>query len=375
MYRKAYTPYFEELHGKIAGLGGLFNSHLHLDRSGTYHTTVDMLSGRGEKHGAALPLSGKHALISLIHASGLYDSNILEARTAEYLDLMVEAGTTRADTVVDCSPDRVGLSALETFLGLKERYADRIDFRSGAYSPFGFRDDEPHRWDLLRRAADAADFIGLLPERDDHDLYPDHIGFHESVRRCLLLAAELGKSVHIHVDQANHIYEDGSETTVSIVRELGLSGAGRGEPLIWLIHVISPSRYDEPRFRKLVADLADLNIGIIVCPSAAISMRQYRAFSTPTSNSIARVLEFLEAGVHVRVGSDNICDITSPMGTPDLMAELFVLANAVRFYDIDIFAKLGAGVSLDDADRARIREHLAVDARFIEETARRHLEG
>lgn len=372
MKRSYATPYFADLAERIDRLGGIFNAHLHLDRAGTYDATVDILNGRGEKHGAALPLSGKHAVIPLVHASNLYDPAILEERTAFYLDQMIAAGTTRADTVVDCTTDRVGTTALETFLRLRERYAGRIDFRAGAYSPLGFRDDEPERWELVARAARMAHFVGLLPERDDHDLYPDHIGFRESARRGIALAMELGQSIHIHVDQANHAYEDASETIVSVVREMGASAAGRSEPFIWLIHFISPSCYDEPRFQKLVDDLVELNIGVIVCPSAAISMRQYRVFSSPTFNSIARVLELLAAGVQVRLGSDNICDITSPMGTPDLMEELFVLANAVRFYDIDIMAKLGAGLPLDAGERQRIRDHLAVDQRYMDDIARKY---
>jgi hypothetical protein len=65
------------------------------------------------------------------------------------------------------------------------------------------------------------------------------------------------------------------------------------------------------------------------------------------------------------VGSDNVCDITSPAGTVDLVQELFVLSNAVRFYDLEILAKLGAGVALDTADRGRITEHLDRDAAEI----------
>jgi hypothetical protein len=76
------------------------------------------------------------------------------------------------------------------------------------------------------------------------------------------------------------------------------------------------------------------------------------------------VLELLAAGVQVRLGSDNICDITSPMGTADLMDELFVLGNAVRYYDLDIMAKLAAGKRLDAADREKIRLHLEDDARM-----------
>lgn len=137
--------------------------------------------------------------------------------------------------------------------------------------------------------------------------------------------------------------------------------------------MISPSRYDEPRFQALLAGLKASNIGVIVCPSAAISMRQYRVLLSPTSNSIARVLELLAAGIPVRIGCDNICDITSPMGTADLTDELFVLANAVRFYDLDILAKLGAGRPLSVAECARIQEHLAVDSRFVSDVAGRWL--
>lgn len=371
MGRLVTTPFFRELGERIAALGGMFNAHLHLDRAGTYRETVEILEGHGQRHGASLPLWGKHAVIPLVHASDMYRADILRERTASYLDLMAELGTSRADTVVDCTTDRVGLSALEAFLDLKEQFRGRIDLRIGAYSPLGFRDDEPDRWRLVADAAQRADFVGLLPERDDRSLYPDHIGFEDSVRRGIGLARDLDKAIHIHVDQANHPYEDGAETIVDIVRQMGATPRAGDEPFVWLVHLISPSRYDEARFQALLSGLVACNIGVIVCPSAAISMRQYRVLKTPTSNSIARVLELLAAGIPVRVGSDNICDITSPMGTVDLMDELFVLANAVRFYDLEVLAKLGAGRALSGDERARIREHLDVDARFVSEVAGR----
>jgi adenosine deaminase len=125
------------------------------------------------------------------------------------------------------------------------------------------------------------------------------------------------------------------------------------------VHVISPSTYDEKRFQKLVKDLKELNIGIITCPSAAISMRQYRHLTTPTYNSIARVLDFMAAGIHVRMGSDNICDITSPAGTLDLMDEIFVLCNAMRYYDIETWAQIAAGKQLDSLSIQKLNEHLS----------------
>ncbi len=285
---------------------------------------------------------------------------------------MVQVGTSRADTVVDVTTDRVQFTALETFLQLKEVYRGKLDLRVGAYSPLGFRDDEPDRWNLLVEGAKRADFIGLLPERDDKADYPDHIGFEESCRRGIGLARELGIPIHIHVDQANHQYEAGAELVARVVRSAAFGIAADKEPYIWLIHVISPSTYDEQRFNRLTNDLAELNIGVICCPSAAISMRQYRPFLSPTDNSIARVLEFLAAGIQVRIGSDNICDMTSPMGTPDLMAEVMVLANAVRFYDLNVLAKIAAGQKLDLLEREKVRLHLSENSEFVETVVRRH---
>lgn len=371
--RPVSTPYFEAIERKIAHLGGYFNAHLHLDRAGTYDDTLSLLRNTDIRDAATLSLAGKHAVIPMVHASPLYDGGRLESRVASYLDRMVSVGTRRADTVVDVTCDRVGQSALERMLVLKSRYSEQLDLRAGAYSPLGFRDDEPARWELLEAAAIRADFIGLLPERDDRANYPDHIGFEESCRRGILLAHRLGKAIHIHVDQANHCHENGGEIVLDLVRRLGLAGAPGAEPYIWLIHLISPSTYDEARFERLAAGLSKHRIGVICCPSAAISMRQYRPILSPTHNSIARVLELLLAGVHVRIASDNICDITSPMGTADLLDEVFVLANTLRFYDQDVLAKIAAGHPLDTTDIDRLRVHLDEDRAATAAVLDKHL--
>lgn len=176
------------------------------------------------------------------------------------------------------------------------------------------------------------------------------------------MAISLKKPVHIHVDQQNIQYEDGTERFLKVARELKLPVDYSEEPKVWLVHVISPSTYSEDRFDAMLKGLADLNIGVICCPSAAISMRQVRQITSPTYNSIARVLEMLAAGIHVRLGSDNICDITSPAGSVDLLDEVFVLCNALRYYDIEVLAKLAAGVVLNQNDISRLKIHLVKDS-------------
>jgi cytosine/adenosine deaminase-related metal-dependent hydrolase len=358
---RATTPFFSQLHARVMKLGGFFNAHLHLDRSGTLDATRTLLADRDRGQESRLSLQAKHSLIPAIHASQAYDAQPLADRVNWFLDRMVEAGTTRAATVVDTTADRVGLNALEQLLRIRDERRDTLRLEVAAYSPLGFRDDEPARWEMLAEGARLADFIGLLPERDDKRRYPEHIGFEACCRRGLELAADLGKELHIHADQMNHPAEDASETVVRLVDELDLGCSRWESPRIWLVHVISPSTYEESRFARLLDGMAALNIGVICCPSAAISMRQFRPVATPTFNSIARVLEMLAAGLHVRIGSDNICDITSPAGTPDLLHELYVLCNALRYYDVELLALLGAGQRPARSDLERLHQHLVKD--------------
>jgi cytosine/creatinine deaminase len=347
------TPYIKDLFSKILSYGGLHNAHLHIDRSGTYQRTLKYTQEESN-----LTLAEKHSLIPMIHQSEEYEPLNLKNRVKEYLEIMAHLGTQRADSVIDTTFGRVGLSALETMMELKAEVKDIIDFRIGAYSPLGFRNDEPERWELLKRGTQMADFIGLLPERDDQNDYPKHIGFKECCRKGVILGHETQKSIHIHVDQKNISEENGTEILLDVLDELQISKNNIEEPSIWLIHVISPSAYEESRFKELMERLTYWNIGVICCPSAALSMKQDRKKIGPMRNSIARISEMLAAGIKVRIGSDNICDITSPAGTPDLLTELLILSNAIRFYDINILAKLGAGVNLDSNEIQKLKDHI-----------------
>lgn len=355
------SPFYRQLESNIRGLGGMFNAHLHLDRAGTLDDLYMSTAGHRILESSFISLHQKHALISALHAGPAYEEKDLEKRVNRYLDIMVDLHTVRADTMVDVTDDEVGLTALNKLLEIKRNRATEIDLRVAAYSPLGFRDDQPERWELFEAAAAEADFIGALPEADDTRDYPEHIGFDEHLRRMLLLTQKLDTFVHVHVDQRNEPSEDGTERLIRAVRQYGpIPDAGQ-EPVVWAVHMISPSTYEESRFQRLVADLALCNIGVICCPSAAIGMRQLRSIRTPTYNSIPRVLELVEAGVVVRLASDNIADICSPSTTANLMDEVFMLSHALRFYHIGVLAKLATGQRLNAQERAFVRAHLSED--------------
>jgi cytosine/adenosine deaminase-related metal-dependent hydrolase len=355
------TPFYQQLYQRIDELGGMFNAHLHLDRAGTLDDYYWQESGIRMADISSVALLDKHAMIKTLHTGPAYQVNNLKQRVNAYLDTMVAVNTFRADTFVDVTPDNVGLDALEALLEIKKERAGQIDLRLGAYSPMGYTDKEPHRWELLRRGAERADFIGSLPEADDTDDYPDHIGFYEHCCRMLKLGQEMSREIHVHVDQRNESSETGTEQLVRAVKECGSPDLGNGEPSVWAVHVISPSTYEEDRFQNLLAEMAQHNIGVIVCPSAALGMRQLRPVLTPTFNCIARVLEMLAAGIQVRIGSDNMADICSPSTTANMIDELYLLSAALRFYNVDILARLAAGQKLNEGERQFVINHLQKD--------------
>lgn len=353
-------PYYDALRKEILRLGGYHNAHVHLDRA---NTLTDGYVEHGRMRvleNSHIALQQKHKLIATVHEGPAYAPDDIDRRVREALDTMVGVHTRRVDSMVDVTPDRVGTDALHQLRGIATEYAGRIDVRLAAYTPFGFRDDKPRQWQIFEEGAKHADFLGSLPEADDVDDYPGHIGFEEHCRRMHDLSRRTGKMLHVHTDQLNIPEEDGTERLIEIVRDEGVLAPGE-DPQIWAVHAISPSTYDDARWDRYVEGLRDTNIGIICCPSAAIGMRQFRSRLTPTYNSIVRVLDLAVAGVPVRLGSDNIADMCSPSTTADLTEEVFVLSAALRYYKVEILAKFAVGQTLSDDERAEVAEHLRMN--------------
>ncbi|NRA56363.1 MAG: hypothetical protein HRU23_19650 [Gammaproteobacteria bacterium] len=355
------TPFYSELAAKVSSLGGYHNAHLHLDRAYTLvNDTQSINTDEGSVNKAHLSLNQKHGLISSIHQSHWYSQESLATRINSTLDSLIECKTRRADSVIDVTNDGLGLRALQCAVDLGRERQHEIDFRAAVYSPLGFRDNDLESWALMEQGAKIADFIACLPERDDTDDYPDHIGYSECCHRMLDLAMRHNKELQVHTDQMNHPNECGTEHLLNVIERQNIISTA-STPLVWVIHMISPSTYDEIRWLELVDRLKKANVGVICCPSASIGMRQLRGQLTPTYNSIARILELCAAGIPVRLGSDNIADMLSPSTTADLTDEIFILSAAVRFYNVDILAKIACGQPLTVHDISYIKQHIEAD--------------
>ena len=105
------------------------------------------------------------------------------------------------------------------------------------------------------------------------------------------------------------------------------------------VHAISVSAKPAHEQDRIVRLLKDAGVSVIVCPSAALSMKQLD-MQGPLHNSIAPVQKLLDAGVPVYLGVDNVYDLFMPLVDGDLWFECRLLMEACRFYDIDRVAKL-----------------------------------
>ena len=357
-YIKKNTPFFHRFYQQIELLGGMHNAHLHLDRAGILDEKYFSDSGHQVLESSHISLHKKHHLINAIHSGPAYEEADLRHRINECLDVMVATQTYRADTLVDVTDDCVGLNALHILKDIKSQRTKEIDIQIGAYSPLGFTDKDPKRWKIFEEGAKQADFIAALPEADDIEDYPENIGFMEHCKRTLQLAQKNKQMLHVHTDQRNEPNERGTELLLKAIEKYGAPKSSDGVPMVWAVHMISPSTYEESRFQRLLENLLKYNVGVICCPSAAIGMRQIRALHTPSYNSIPRILELAAAGVHIRLASDNIADICSPTTTADLTDEILVLSAALRFYQPDILARFASGLTLSNEQRSFIQDHL-----------------
>jgi cytosine/creatinine deaminase len=349
-----------EILSLVKEFGGFYNAHAHLDRANTLEGVYLQHIGTSPLDASILPLSVKQNLVGDLHRGPAYTEKNLRERFRRNLELQIAFGVTRLDTNIDATPDlpEGGMLAMRVAKEVAAEYADRIAVRIAPTPIFGFKydpRDAPSRWEVFLRACNEyADYVSALPEKDDLERGFDRnpmLDFKYHIRETLKVSCQKKVESQFHLDQANIPGENGTERLLEVleVMEMPVVENHTG-PTVWIVHMISPSSYDEVRFRRLIDRLLKFNIGVIVCPSAALSMRQLRAVNAPTHNSIARVLELIKARVPIRIGTDNIFDVFVPQGDGDMLTEIKMGGVALRLNSPSIWAKLASGTRLNNVD-------------------------
>jgi len=371
-YKSSFTLTVEDYCRRF---GGTFNAHTHADRFATLMASTDGKEP-DENPLTSYSLWDKVTTTSDLHAGPAYSRTALTERIDRFLTLSAQCDTRRVDSFIDVDVDiplGTGLGALDVALEMKHKHRESIDFRVGAYVPTGFKKWDSEKRKLFEEAVSRADFIGASPERDDWEFYPgaeDQIGLQEHFEWTLDLAISNNKPVHYHLDQQLSPLERGTEGLINILDTSSLgkkvADLGKKEPLVWAVHAISPSTYTRERLDLMIKNMARLNIGLICCPSAGLSMRKLPILNSPIPKSVAEVLPMLDRRVKTRLGTDNVDDIFIPANSLDLRQEVGTLANALRFYNVPLLAKLACGRDLSRRDRDFVTIHLSNEAKYLD---------
>ncbi len=252
-----------------------------------------------------------------------YTFEDLYERISRGVEAMISQNVKYCRTMVDADAT-VKTLPMEAALEVKKKYAGRIVFEIGVQPLQGVLDPESRK--QYERACEMGDFCGGLPSKD-RPTPEKHLDI------IMSIAKALNKPLDVHVDQENNPYESETELLAAKTVEHGLEGR------VFAVHSISLAAKVPPEQERIIRLVKDAGVGVIVCPSAALSMKQLEVYSW-LHNSIAPVPALLKAGVPTYLGVDNIHDLFMPIVDGDLWVECRMLMEACRFYDIRQVAKM-----------------------------------
>ena len=258
-----------------------------------------------------------------------YSKNDLRKRIEICLNDQINQNVVYTRTFVDCD-SLVKQMPIDVMLEFKENYTN-IDIDIAIQPLEGVFGENTLNY---IEACEKADIIGGLPSRD-YGREQEHLDF------IFNLGKSLNKTIDVHIDQANSPLEKETEQLARTTIKHGLEGKVVG------VHAISLAFHPLEYQKEVCKMLKDAGITIIVCPSAAISMRQLSHLNSPIHNSICPLELFLENEIPVCLGIDNISDLFMPLVDGDLWFECRLLMEATRIYNLDIISKIASGYYID----------------------------
>ncbi|HYC34775.1 MAG TPA: amidohydrolase family protein, partial [Candidatus Paceibacterota bacterium] len=296
--------------------GGFVNCHAHYDKA--FYITKEGLET------SMIDMEAKWNLSDDIKRNSTQEQ--IEERIRTALDIMIKQGCKLTATFVDAY-DAVGHKAIDAALKVKEEYKDKITLLIATQPLGGLVNDEARA--LFESICAKADIVGGLPSKDrpQDDLNFDYL---------FEIAKKLNKPLHVHIDQENNPNERDTERLIDYTIKHGYQGR------VVAVHAISVSAQPKEYRTEIYKRMANAGIAVIVCPSAAIGMRQLDPLTSPLHNSIANVPEMLEAGVLVGLGTDNIADFYQPFIDGDMWTEVRLLQEACRYYHFDLVVDIAS---------------------------------
>lgn len=278
------------------------NGHMHLDK--VY--TLPML-GEG---GLAAYTSGTmgEAMTSIELASEVkrhYDRAWILPNVRRALDEAVRNGVLHIQAFVDVDTTG-GLEGMHAVLEAREEYADRIDLHVVAFPQDGVLRD-PGAAELCEQALDlGADVVGGIPWIE----YSDAAAL-AHVRWACGVARERGLRVAMLVDDAGDPMLRTSQLLAEQMLEFDLVGRGVA------CHARAVGSYDQPSILRLAGLAKQAGLGFVSDPH--------------TGPLHLPVRTFLEQGLNVGLGQDDIEDAYYPWGRHNMLEVAFLSGHILGF--------------------------------------------
>lgn len=288
--------------------------HLHIDKSKIINTSI---LNQSLKH-----MKEKWVLMNAIKQN--YTVSNLFQRMNSTIDHLHQQNCNKMRTFIDVD-STVGLMPINVAMDLKQKWKTKnVDIQIGTQPLEGLETCE--NIELFEKACSIVDFVGCLPSRDTNPEKHMDIVFS--------IAEREGKHIEAHLDQCNIPIENETEMFCNFVEKYQYYGKARA------IHSVSlacrPIQYQHVIAKRLQHN----GIGVIICPSAAISMTQHQEYDAPIHNSIGPLNVFIENKVNVGLGVDNIEDIFMPYCDGSLEFELRLLAESTRNYNPELLINI-----------------------------------
>ncbi len=302
----------------VTNKGGFACYHAHFDKA--YLVSMENLKL------SQIDMQKKWELYKYLKENYTHDD--LVERISRGVEKMRQQGATYCRTHIDAD-STVKLLPVNAALEVRERYKDQIKLEIAVQPLQGVLDAASREYFV--QACERADIVGGLPSRD-RPTPEKHLDF------IMQLAKALGKRLDVHIDQENNPDENEAELLALKTIEHGLEGRVSG------VHAISVASKSEREQERIIKLLKAAGVSVIVCPSAAISMKQLNK-QAPLHNSIAPLTKLLAHQIPVYLGVDNIHDLFMPLVDGDMWFESRLLMEACRYYDLEKVATIACDKS------------------------------
>jgi cytosine deaminase len=288
---------------------GFVNIHCHLDKC---------LTGAWAEVGRGASAGSPQAIPAATRVKERFTEADIVERASRALKSSVFAGTTAIRAFADV--DTVGgLLSVRSLLRLKEEFRDALDIQVVAFPQEGIIRDEGTK-ELLEKSIElGADVVGAIPwyERST-EAATKHTDF------AFEVAKKYRRDIHALID------DNSDPNSKNIEYLLAKAIKERYQGRVSASHCRGALDSPDEGYAGRIVSMASEARATVV-ENSHVSLFMYgRTDNHPVRRGVTRVKEFLEGGVNVAIGQDDIDDPYYPFGRGDMVELAFVMCHAAH---------------------------------------------